>query len=183
MMFGYQHYEPFIFAIPQCPVEYTWGAFYYDEERRTYFLPRLDKSEEICITRAVYELTEYLTEKYSIDPDRRYLSGTSMGGAGVYELLYRHGDIFAGAIVGCTASDLYTARDIASVPMYIMHGTDDKVISVENSRQIVKILDEVGADFVYKEFAGRGHDFTAPETGDGEFCDAMRWMFSKKRKI
>lgn len=183
MLFAHQHYEPFIFAIPQCPEEYMWSVQRCDHATGTWSLPRMDEHAQNCINRAVYELVEYLSEKYSVDRSRRYLSGASMGGGGVYELLYRYPDTFAGAIVGCTTSDVYTAKDIAHVPMYILHGADDPIISVEHSRKMAKILDELGADFVYREFEGRIHDFTAPPSGDAELAEAMCWLFSKKRDV
>ncbi|MBE6870714.1 MAG: hypothetical protein E7491_02035 [Ruminococcaceae bacterium] len=182
MMFAYQHYEPFIFAIPQCPPEYLWSNQRFDEVDKTLKVLHLDTTDEYHMTKVVFELVEHLSEKYSVDKCRRYVSGASMGGAGSYEMLYRHSDAFAGAIIGCAVSDPHTAHAIAHIPMYLMHGADDPTIPVENSRKMAEKLRELGADFVYKEFEGRIHDFTSAPTGDAEFGDAMRWMFSKKRK-
>ena len=180
MMFAYQHYEEFIFAIPQCPIEYTWSVMKYDETKREWEMPRLDQTQAHAITCAVHELTLHLAETYSVDRTRMYVSGASMGGAGAYEQLYRYRDSYAGAIVGCTVSDPYAAADLAGVPMYILHGDSDSTISVEHSRKMVQALEKAGGEFVYLEFPGREHDFTAVPTGDAELGDAMRWMFSKK---
>lgn len=183
MLFAHQFFEPFIFAIPQCPIEYFWSEFQFQtwpEGEKTY--RPMAEVEENCICRAVYELTEYLSEAYSIDKDRRYLSGCSLGSTGSYELIFRHPDTYAAALVGCGVSDPQTASAVAHVPFYIIHGEKDPIISVRYSRDMATALEAAGADYVYIEIPNAEHNFFAYITNGPELMeDGMRWIHSKRR--
>jgi predicted esterase len=101
-------------------------------------------------------------EKLTIDPDRIFLMGHSLGGAGTYYIGGKYNDIWAGlaplsgagGIADATAAERYKA-----VPMLIMHGDKDSIVPVVTSRRSVLALQAVGAPHVYLEFPGMDHEF------------------------
>lgn len=178
MLFAYQHYENFIFAVPQCPENVMWSSYM---EKIWPVVPEVLPAHADCtenrISKAVFGLTMALAEQYSIDRNRLYVTGTSMGGAGVYEMLYRYPGIYAAGLAGCAVTDPADVSVLKNKPLYILHGDADTVISVEYSRRMVKALAEAGAEYVYCEYPGKGHDFADGEDGEAIFGDAMRWTF------
>ena len=182
MLFAYQHYEEFLFAVPQCPEGVMWSSYM---EKLFPEPPKDPPAHRDCpenrIARAVYGLAEELADRYGTDRERTYVTGTSMGGAGVYEMLYRYPHTFAAGLSGCGVSDPADAAVLRHTPLYILHGDADQVISVENSRRMAAALAETGAEFVYRELPGRGHDFADGPDGNAVFGDAMRWVFRHRR--
>ena len=54
-------------------------------------------------------------------------------------------------------------------PLLLMHGTDDPVVSVEQSRVLQETLIDQGVAVEYVEFEGEGHGFRQPEHRQREF--------------
>ena len=67
------------------------------------------------------ELIRHVRELYSIDPDRIYLTGGSIGGGGVWRLAARYPDIFAAALVdyGWTWTSTLNIENASNLPMWI----------------------------------------------------------------
>jgi dienelactone hydrolase len=103
-----------------------------------------------------------IREKYAIDSDRIFLMGHSLGGAGTYYLGQRYNGIWAGlapisgafGIADATAAERYKA-----IPMLIMHGAKDSIVTVNTSRRSVLVLQAVGAPHIYLEFPDLDHEF------------------------
>ena len=182
MLFAYQHYEEFLFAVPQCPEGIMWSSYM---ERIFPHMPEDPPAHADCpenrISKAVHALVLELADRYGVDRDRIYATGTSMGGAGVYELLYRYPGTFAAGLAGCGVSDPADAAVLGKTPLYILHGDRDSVISAEHRRRLAAALEDAGAEFVYREIPGRDHDFADGDDGNAIFGDAMRWVFRHRR--
>lgn len=99
-------------------------------------------------------------DAYNVDPDRIYLWGHSMGGAGTYHLAARFPDIWAGLAVAAPApradaiSEIERFRDI---PVLILHGDEDATVSVNGSRTWSARMRELGMQHVYIEIPGADH--------------------------
>lgn len=98
------------------------------------------------------------SKEFSIDPNRIYLTGYSMGGAGAWANLKKIAPLLAAAAplapAGGSTSDLCSAKDL---PIRVYHGTADS--GHENSRNMVKKLKECGsqsAELISLEGAGHG---------------------------
>jgi dienelactone hydrolase len=103
-----------------------------------------------------------IREKYTIDSDRIFLMGHSLGGAGTYYLGGKYNDIWAGLAPMSGAggiADAAAAERYKSIPMLIMHGDKDSIVPVATSRRAVLALQGVGAPHVYLEFPGMDHEF------------------------
>jgi poly(3-hydroxybutyrate) depolymerase len=103
-----------------------------------------------------------IRQKYTIDPNRIYLMGHSMGGGGTYYLGGKYNDIWAalapiagaGGIANAGAAEKYKGT-----PMLIMHGAKDSIVPPATSRRAVMALQAVGAQHVYLEFPEKDHEF------------------------
>lgn len=102
-----------------------------------------------------------IREQYTVDGDRIYLMGHSMGGAGTYYLGGKYNDIWAGLapISGAGGIADGAAERYTGVPMLIMHGEKDSIVAAANSRRAAVALQAVGAQHLYLEFPGKDHEF------------------------
>ena len=110
----------------------------------------------------VLTLLKSIREKYTIDNDRIYLMGHSMGGAGTYYLGGKYNDIWAGLAPLSGAGgipDAGAAARYKGIPMLIMHGEKDSIVSPATSQRSAAALAAVGAQHVYLEFPGKDHEF------------------------
>jgi poly(3-hydroxybutyrate) depolymerase len=118
---------PCFVASPQVPFEQTWSDY----------IQLLDN------------LLDSLTVEFSLDTNRFYVTGLSMGGFGTFEMITTYPDRFAAAIpmsAGWSASD---APKITHIPIWNFHGTRDELVEVEFSRQIVYALFDEGVPVVH----------------------------------
>lgn len=132
-----------IVVAPQAPKDATFGGSWYGGESATQ--------------RAVVALTRELAARGSVDAARVYLVGFSMGAIGAWDILARHADLFAAAVViaGDLDVDAVLASPAASLPVWAIHGERDPLVSNENIRR----LDARGLQSLrYTELAGAGHD-------------------------
>jgi enterochelin esterase-like enzyme len=127
-------------------------------------------------------------ERFSIDDDRVYLGGISMGGAGTWQIGSRHPELFAAISPNLgvfdyhvntseetfktlgkldtfyleSQSTLVQAESLLTTPVFVNHGDADPVINVDQSRYAVRLLQRWGYDVRYWEHPGGGHgDFNS----------------------
>ncbi len=141
---------------------------------------------------------------YSVDPDRVYLTGLSMGGHGTWYVAYHYPDRFAAIVPICgfvvfpetsrsffgelppeqqaiqSAADPYAkvAERIKHLPVWVFHGADDPVVPVEASRRMVEALKALGAEVQYTEYNGVGHNAWDPAYAEAEL---MPWLLAKRK--
>lgn len=99
--------------------------------------------------------------RFSIDEDRTYLTGLSMGGGGTLWLGLSYPDMWAAIAPVCPAPPA-GAKELTgnalNVPVHIFQGGDDPVVKPEGVRQWVENLKAEGAMVEYKEYPGVKHD-------------------------
>jgi len=143
---------------PQCPSGMFWGAC----------MPEL----EALIERTIRE--------HHIDPQRVYLTGFSMGGYGTWELAARRPDLFAAVVPICGGGEMKWAPSLKKVPLWAVHGADDKTIPPQRSRDMIQAVQSAGGTPRYTEFPGIGHDswHSAYDLSSG----ILTWMFQQRRQ-
>ena len=101
----------------------------------------------------VLEMMEAMQERYNIDDERIYLYGHSMGGRGSWYIGLRKPDLFAALapFAGGNSFALPVIENALNLPTYVFHGARDKVVDVEQSREVVRILEELDYSFRYHE--------------------------------
>ena len=105
----------------------------------------------------VMNVVGLVREEFSIDPERIYLWGHSMGGAGTYHLGAKHPDLWAGLCVAAPAplKDIAALEEIKHLPMLVLQGDRDRL--VKPTRQWVARMKELGMEHIYIEVAGGDH--------------------------
>ena len=119
-----------------------------------------------------------LLDKLPIDERRVYLTGSSMGGFGTFNLAAKYPGVFAAAVPLCGGGDPKTAEALKPVPLWVFHGDKDDMVPVERSRTIVKAIQDLGGTQVkYTELAGEGHGITGVVYAKPEL---HTWMFEQR---
>lgn len=151
-----------IVVAPQAPKHDTFGGSWYGGESATQ--------------RAVVALTRELAERASVDEARVYLVGFSMGAIGAFDIVVRHPDLFAAAVMiaGDLDVDAFTAT-LPTLPIWAVHGERDELVSNRN----VRALEARGLSNVrYTELRGEGHDVWRQAFAHEPL---WRWLFDNVR--
>ncbi len=140
----------------------------------------------------------------SVDDDRVYLTGNSMGGWGVWNVSTRHPELFAaiapvfgGVDYHSTmseedlakltpvarffnekASSWAMAESLNNTPIYVHHGDQDEAVNVDWSRWGVRMLQRWGYDVQYREYPGKVHEALTADNGPMH----IDWFLKHKRE-
>jgi len=134
------------------------------------------QSEGPALKLVMQGLAEVMKE-FSVDADRVYVSGQSMGGVGTWSLILHHPDIFAAAVPICGVGDPQQADKIRC-PVWDFHGAKDRTVPVACSRDMVAALKKAGREVKYTEFPDVDHSSWVPAWAEPELAP---WLFSKHR--
>jgi predicted esterase len=113
----------------------------------------------------VMNVLELARKEFNIDPDRTYLMGHSMGGAGALFLGQKHAQQWAAVAAIAPAAfmmeqdraDILGRMKAANVPVMIIQGDKDPVVPPENSRRWGDTLKELGMQGQYIELKDGDH--------------------------
>lgn len=156
----------FVFA-PKCPPSDAqgWGNSWQD-----LFSTRLSLS---------FEVLDSLTKDYSIDTNCLYIYGTSMGGYGTLEALYRYPQKFAAAMVLCGGGNPATAAEVMKTPLWIFHGGEDNVVPISESWNLYNQMVVLGATKIrFTEYPTAGHEMWIYAPKEPAWPD---WIFNFSR--
>jgi len=77
---------------------------------------------------------------------RLYLTGCSMGGAGCWRIATAHPQRFAALLVICgRGKPPEMAPSLKSLPIWVFHGTNDRIVPVQASRAMVQAIRAAGS--------------------------------------
>jgi predicted peptidase len=171
-----QTIEPAFVLVPQVPNSDKWVSGSVGPPFRNY--RQTDRPQSAAAKLVLVGIDE-LEAKYSIDPQRIYLTGASAGGAGTWDLITRNGiGRFAAAVPITGANDPSRAAVIAHLPIWAFHGADDGVSPVENTREMVANLRALASPVKYTEYPGVGHDSWDRAYAEPEL---FPWLFAQSR--
>jgi predicted peptidase len=134
--------------------------------------------------RSLFVLLDEIQTKFSVDPQRIYLTGVSVGGEGVWEIGLRYPDRFAALVpvmgyYGYPFNVPDNLCDLTKVPIWAFHGDQDKVVPLEAEQSLVKALEACGGNIQLTVFPNAGHDIENEVYSNPEL---YKWMLSQKRK-
>ena len=159
---------------PQCRADRKWMEVDWsrreDPEMPEAISPQLD---------AVLQMLQKTLSEESVDTSRILLTGLSMGGFGSFDLAIRQPQLFAAVAPICGAADPKRVGELKGIPIWVAHGDQDQAVPVERSRSAVSALREAGAQPVYIEFPGVGHNSWTPSYED--FDGLVPWLFRQQR--
>lgn len=123
------------------------------------------------------ELLQDLQKKFSIDTQRLYVAGQSMGGFGTWSVITQHRGMFAAAIPICGGGDASKAPRLTKTPIWAFHGEKDEAVSVEHSRKMINAIKQSGGKPKYTEYKGADHVIWDKVFSEPEL---LTWVFAQK---
>jgi predicted peptidase len=160
-----------IVVAPQCATNHQWVDTPWGDG--SYNQDQIPISKYLAAT---VELLEDIQNEYSIDENRLYVTGLSMGGYGAWDIITRYPNMFAAALPVCGAGDPSKAELIKDMAIWAFHGALDDIVPVEGSREMVAALENCGSNVIYTEYENVNH-----------FCwhnayaepDLLSWLFEQ----
>jgi predicted peptidase len=124
------------------------------------------------------EIVNALCREFAIDERRIYVSGQSMGGSGVWNMIANRPEFFAAAVVCCAGVSSDDGTASVDTPVWDFHGDSDQTVPVSSSRDRIEARRKAGGHPLYTEYSGVDHNvwewaFTEPALPD--------WMFAQRR--
>lgn len=90
------------------------------------------------------EILEWMKLHYVFDESRVYVLGMSLGGYGTLDFAGTYPDKIAAAVALCGGSTLKDYRGLGELPLWIVHGTADRAVSVHESQKVVAGMKTLG---------------------------------------
>ena len=128
--------------------------------------------------RLVLELLQDLQRTFSVDAQRLYVAGQSMGGFGAWSVIAQHPRMFAAAIPICGGGNESEASKLTQMPIWAFHGEKDEAVSVERSRKMIAAIRQAGGLPKYTEYKGADHVIWGKVFSQPEL---LSWVFAQKR--
>lgn len=129
----------------------------------------------------VIEVLDYVLANYpQADPSRVYVCGMSLGGYGTMAVAGKYPNRFAAAVAICGGGDPSEASNLAKLPIWLLHGTADRIVPVSESRKIYNAIRRAdpSADVTFDTIKGGTHGSVERLFHKSEIYD---WMLSHKR--
>jgi len=127
----------------------------------------------------VMEVIDWVKKNYTVDMDRFYVIGMSMGGYGTLDFAAAYPDKVAAAMALCGGATETELCGLNELPLWIIHGTADTAVPVGCSDRVVEAMAVCGdtTRLIYGRFKGVNHTrlarvFYLEETYD--------WLFAHR---
>lgn len=137
---------PFLVIAPQMP---------YTEQNKFW--------SEDAMVQALFTLIEEVQENYAVDEKRLYLTGTSLGAGGTWEIGLRYPQKFAAlapvmGFYGYPFEVPANICDLKDTPIWAFHGDRDLTVPLRAEQGLVDALRACGGDVQFTVYEGAGHD-------------------------
>jgi predicted peptidase len=157
---------PMFVLVPQCPSGDNWSD------------PDLNQPTK-WLELAMNALAE-VQKEFSIDPDRIYLAGQSMGGLGVWSALQAYPGKWAAAMIMSAYDNFTDVKALASTPLWVFQGEADDSVPVLLVREMMKQLGRAHANLRYTEYPKTDHEVWKKAFAEP---DLLPWLSSQKRGL
>jgi predicted peptidase len=117
-------------------------------------------------------------KSHPVDLDRIYVIGCSEGGYGAFGAARNYPGLFAAAVPISGGWNPAEADKLAAVPLLVMHGAQDSVIPVAQSRDVAAAVKDHGGNVKYIEFPDMGHNCPDARLYGADTWD---WLFSQHK--
>lgn len=144
-------------------------------------------------------MDEVIGGRSDINPLRRYVTGLSMGGYGIWSFLSHYPDYFVAALPICGGGnplsqpknnppekigienefDSEGLKAAKGVPIWTFHGTEDGAVPIAETERIVKLLQDAGSTSIqFTVYEGVGHVGAWQQAYDNP--KAWVWLFEQE---
>lgn len=128
----------------------------------------------------IYRLIQRIKKTYTIDSNRIYITGMSMGGYGTFRFVAKYPDIVAAAAPLCGGGEINTGPSLSKVPLWIMHGARDTEVPIIQSKKMVKAISLCDSTkCLFTVFPKLGH---GELTQCYEMDELYTWLLSHKKE-
>lgn len=157
---------------PQAPKYDWWG--YKDPYKLNY---NVKESKAMSL---VVKLMDNFSKRNDVNQNKIYVSGLSMGGMGTFVILNLRPDMFAAATPICGDGDPNSVNNYAKkIPIWIFHGSDDKVVSPKKSLKMANAIIDAGGSPKITFYENVRHDSWNNAFAEEDF---LKWIHSKTKK-
>jgi predicted peptidase len=128
--------------------------------------------------RLALEIVDYLSHEFPIDDRQIFVTGQSMGGAGVWNMIANRPKVFAAAAICCGSVSSEDGKNSVDTPLWDFQGDSDQTVPVSLARERMAARRKAGGHPLYTEYPGVDHNvwqwaYTEPEL--------VKWIFSQRR--
>lgn len=126
----------------------------------------------------IMNILEWVEQNHNIDTTRVYVMGMSLGGYGTIDMVATYPDKIAAAMAFCGGATVKDLSGLNKVPLWIVHGTADRAVSVGQSDQVVSAMQALEPEtprLIYDRVPGMNHSQPARFFYMQECYD---WLFS-----
>ena len=141
---------PFVVVSPQCPSGFYWRG------------------------NVIMGLIDQIVENYSIDPNRIYLTGLSMGGYGTWQISHEYPERFAAVAPVCGGGlfvSPYFMDRLKNLPVWAFHDKRDDVIPYQESVSMVEGVNAAGGNAKLTTFDEGKHNISEEAYNNDELYD------------
>ena len=152
-----------------------WARYHLTQESngKAKVMPGLGDGSRVAL-----EVVDALRREFPIDDRRIFVTGQSMGGAGVWNIIAGRPNFFAAAVPCCGSESTENGAESLDTPLWCFHGDSDQTVPVSISRERIAVRRKAGGHPLYTEYAGVDHNvwewaFTEPSL--------IEWVFAQRR--
>ncbi len=108
----------------------------------------------------IMNILKWVEDWYNVDYDRIYVLGMSLGGYGAIDFAATYPEDIAAAMAFCGGGTVRDLSGLNGIPLWIVHGTADRAVSVQQSDKVVQAMKEADGDtprLIYDRIPGMNH--------------------------
>lgn len=130
----------------------------------------------------VLSVLSYVKKNYDVDTNRVYVVGMSMGGYGTLHFAGKYPEHVAAAVALCGGGNVKDGCNLASIPLWIQHGTLDRAVPITESEKIVAAIKNCngGENLTYTAVQGADHGALEKMFRTDEM---YQWLFQYSKEI
>lgn len=148
---------PFICVSPQCPSYLSWDM----------------EIDELTA------LIDEIIERYSVDTEKIYITGLSMGGYGTWNMAMLYHDRIAAIAPICGGGDPEMAHIIKDIPVWAFHGAKDNVVPIKETEDMVNALKKIDGNVKFTVYPEAKHNCWTETYNNPELYE---WFLSNSKK-
>lgn len=125
----------------------------------------------------IMNVMKWVERHYTVDTNRVYVLGMSMGGYGTINFAGTYPDKVAAAMALCGGGTIRDLCGLNDLPLWILHGTADRAVPISASQKVVDAMNRCGQGerLIWTRLQGMNHGslaraFYLPQT--------YEWLFS-----
>jgi len=130
----------------------------------------------------VLSVLSYVKKHFDVDTNRVYVVGMSMGGYGTLHFAGKYPEHVAAAVSLCGGGNVKDGCNLASIPLWVQHGTLDRDVPITESEKIVAAIKNCNGGQNLRYTAVKGADHGALEKMF-RTDELYQWLFQYSKEV